>query len=197
MYMLALCADSTCIYPRTAGNPWSQSLHAMATLNCKFIAALSSFHFLSNPRLQVIYIYAMATLKLPIFCCSTLVTFATTLQILDHFHNSLIWMILNRLNGLCVASKPSHDGNIVWYKIEAIQSLEVSKQHLLFFWKLLMATQQAQCAIDANGKLKDASKIDFYYSETDDTPLPPKDALHDHADAGNSTGRFNLWIWYQ
>lgn len=36
---------------------------------------------------------------------------------------------------------------------------------------IVMAPLQDQCALDANGKLQDASEIVFYQSETDETPI--------------------------
>ena len=36
---------------------------------------------------------------------------------------------------------------------------------------------QDQCALDANGKLRDASEITFYNSETDETPIAAPTAI--------------------
>ena len=53
---------------------------------------------------------------------------------------------------------------------------------------------EENCALTANGDLKDASEITFYYSETDTQPIAP---LPPHANGTNPNKRGMDYLGYR
>ena len=53
---------------------------------------------------------------------------------------------------------------------------------------------EENCALTANGDLKDASEITFYYSETDTRPIAP---LPPHANGTNPNKRGMDYLGYR